>query len=273
MIELPGEPPEVLYKYRAWGIGTAGKPAGNEYVRSFLRGEVYFADLEKLNDPFEMRVRLIWPSSEKELLHVAAEIVKAKHPELPEGSEQWREMVIRCRGVIINEDRETANWPSPQGGVFSLCEKNDDLRMWAHYADSHRGICVGVSTSVLRNYGVRKKRKGPYRKSMYQVRYTEEMPELNLSDLLSSDDRHLLTMGLSKSADWEHEKEWRAIHCPAGPWNSSPNLICEVIFGTCCSQATRSEIRDVLAGATHSIRWFEARRNSTKYAVDIVELP
>jgi DUF2971 family protein len=35
-------------------------------------------------------------------------------------------------------------------GFLSLSERRDDLLMWAHYAEMHRGVCLEFDASMLR---------------------------------------------------------------------------------------------------------------------------
>jgi hypothetical protein len=57
-------------------------------------------------------------------------------------------------------------------GVLSLSEINDDPLMWAHYADAHRGICIGLTEALM-----------PYRGQHFaptRVSYVPEVPKVEL---------------------------------------------------------------------------------------------
>ncbi|MDO4332786.1 MAG: DUF2971 domain-containing protein [Eubacteriales bacterium] len=82
-----------------------------------------------------------------------------------------------------------------QRTVFIACfsERPDSLLMWGHYANNHRGICVGYDLKkLIENY------------DCLPVIYEEELPQ-NINNA------HILKDTLTKYRDWEYEKEWRII--------------------------------------------------------------
>mgnify|MGYP003805798179 CR=1 FL=1 len=93
-------------------------------------------------------------------------------------------------------------------GVFSLSENYSNILMWGHYADSHKGICIGFDSEKLRfrfNY------EGPCVSGPVQVRYPpdNEYPRWSFFDKV--DDAHIETIYFTKAKLWKYEKEWRII--------------------------------------------------------------
>ena len=99
-------------------------------------------------------------------------------------------------------------------GVISLSETSQNLLMWAHYADSHKGMCIGLSpdfaahkndnttgctfTPVSVTYGDRRLAAN---KSISAKRFANDL---------------YMSHTLNKSTCWEYEKEQRIIlptHC------------------------------------------------------------
>jgi hypothetical protein len=95
-------------------------------------------------------------------------------------------------------------------GILSLSENSDNLTMWAHYAEDHKGFVVGFDTNKLissQNQILIKLRK---------VLYTCERPKLNLFELDETrEERNAKWRNnfyFRKSKDWAYENEWRQIN-------------------------------------------------------------
>ena len=87
-----------------------------------------------------------------------------------------------------------------QDAVFVGCfsERNDALLMWSHYADEHRGLCIGYNLhDLIKNY------------NCFPVIYSDEMPQGKELGLNKTDS--LMKYILTKYSDWSYEKEWRII--------------------------------------------------------------
>jgi hypothetical protein len=169
------------------------------------------AQLDDLNDPFELKsVNLCNP------LHAQAFDGIGKH-------EGFKAEMARRYGVLCFSEDKT------------------DVLQWAHYADRHKGICLGFDVS-----GSQEK--------FGRVQYVEErfsFPE--------SPDRAFMWKLLStKSAAWEYEKEWRVfLRLEEGIWSQSAGRVLyfadfgaelalrEVILGA-ANKNTCSEVHDAI---------------------------
>lgn len=98
-----------------------------------------------------------------------------------------------------------SNFPSSSLRVCSFTTKNDNMLMWTHYADEHRGFCIEYDISDIRN-------SFEIRRRLYPIIYTNELfkpqkynfkeEELWAQELVAS---------LFKSQDWCYEDEWRFV--------------------------------------------------------------
>src|SRR5258707_1878815 len=79
-------------------------------------------------------------------------------------------------------------------GVLCFSEEKTDVLQWAHYADRHKGICLGFDVSG----GQGKFGRVKYRTTRFPF---PEKPDVGFSWSLLS----------TKSKDWAYEKEWRGI--------------------------------------------------------------
>ncbi|NWB16894.1 DUF2971 domain-containing protein [Pseudomonas sp. D6002] len=88
-------------------------------------------------------------------------------------------------------------------GVLCLSERYDDLLMWAHYADCHKGFVIEFdSDSPFFN---QRRGENDDLRQIKAVEYRKERPAINLSNTNMSE------LFLTKSEHWEYEKEWRMV--------------------------------------------------------------
>ena len=81
--------------------------------------------------------------------------------------------------------------------IFAACfsETNNSFPMWGYYAAEHKGICIGYSLIELVE-----------KFNCFPVIYQNELI------LNSEEDKNLLLLAMTKSIEWNHEREWRIIN-------------------------------------------------------------
>jgi len=108
--------------------------------------------------------------------------------------------------------------------VSCFCEENNNMLMWSHYGDSHKGFCLEFDTSY-----------DPFTK-MFPVTYSKDIPEIDLNSLINNSENNLDTIKanlLHKYIDWEYEKEWRILHQEkTTSFCYKTNALTGVYFGT-----------------------------------------
>lgn len=88
-------------------------------------------------------------------------------------------------------------------GILSLTTNNKNLLMWAHYANSHKGVCIEFDKS--HKFFNQKKSEKDSLRHLAQVQYQNERPSLYLSEYNEFD------VFLTKSNHWEYEEEYRML--------------------------------------------------------------
>lgn len=123
----------------------------------------------------------------------------------------------------------------------SLSTKCDDVLMWAHYANSHKGIVIGVELDA--DYlGVH----------LQEVKYVDELPEwdiLNYLKYMEGDDSHLemFIRDLSvKSIHWKKESEYRIWRNGPGYFRFKAEQVKEIYFGVNCDLETKAVVLELL---------------------------
>lgn len=89
-------------------------------------------------------------------------------------------------------------------GILSLTEKDNNLLMWAHYANSHKGLVVEFD-ETHRFFNQKKSEKNESM-CLKKVEYSSQRPSLELSQVES------INSFLVKGNAWEYEQEWRMLH-------------------------------------------------------------
>ncbi len=256
--------PPLLYRYRAPSDLDPGKDGSASRFEQFLTtDQVWASNPTQFNDPYDCRQTQDFAASPEEWeKHIDQRIV-GRFAELLRAAGKLplqREVTLMALGEEMKKEAKYKD-PAVQTGmgrrmqesldkarVLCLCETQTNPRLWAHYADGHRGFCLEFDTSME-----------PFH--AYRVRYTRAYPKL---DINATPDQCLRTFLLTKSELWKDEEEWRCMDVQGGPaqWSISTKALKAVIFGTRASADLRATIAQLIAAHKP---WVELR--------EVVEVP
>lgn len=168
----------IIFKYFRW----------NEYAkRLFTDGELFFSSPQATNDPYEYQAEVVFHGPE---------VVK-KIKSLPD--EIQAPLIAKCK---LSKDHTQPIFDFHKEeifryGVCSFSHSYNSQLMWAHYAEQHHGICVGVETDLLKSPDIK----------FLDVNYRIAPPLVNI---FGTEEEHLLQVS-SKYVEWSYEKEIRAV--------------------------------------------------------------
>lgn len=186
-----------------------------EYSIANLISEKLWASLpESFNDPFEYKHKVIGEP----------------------GNTEWDELYAKKDNVTI----------------ICLTEVPDDLLMWAHYADSHYGFCMGFEISKLTT----------------KVNYSNNYPTL---DFTKDKNNQILSWHKilhSKSKHWKYEKEHRMIFVGPESLREYPGILTTIIFGFKTKEVDKIKILKILKD---KVNYFQARLDDNSYKINIYE--
>ena len=152
-------------------------------------------------------------------------------------------------------------------GILSLSELGDNILMWSHYAQQHKGICVefervasnilGSSSSTL---PVRYSIKAPIIDAWhYRIANKEEQNEMELS------------LALAKANDWAYEREWRVIKTDAANrTHSLGSKINSITLGLRVEESTKTNILSVVKRIGFSVK--KANLKPNEFGLNIEEI-
>ncbi len=189
-----------FYKYRPW----------DEYSKAILsRNELWFSAPIDFNDPFDCQFPTI-PITEPKiaLKHLWLQLEKKKlRAELcgDKGSLEFCEVALK-HITKLSEEEILSLWKTDHilaefdvlnnSSVCCLSQTNDNLLMWSHYSEGHRGVCFEFTYTWDTRLG-----------NPESVLYRKDYPVHDYSDYSSIDNESLVADSIfTKSEHWEYEQ-------------------------------------------------------------------
>jgi hypothetical protein len=249
---MDARPPERLWKYREWGEHAR---------RMIIEGELYFATIKQLNDPFEFRWRERMPSTPAEIDLYCRELCAQVFPK--DSVRQRKVRFMRLKRELTGAASISNGRPMPtvarfDHGVCCFSQIEDDILMWSHYAQQHSGVCIGVRTDRIKG------------KVFRAVQYSDVVPLLDAWEYIRGSADAFVKLGLTKATHWNYEKEWRTVD-EAGP-KRYPSCVDRIIIGARATDEIGTEVLDAVETATaagNKIDILFARQSPTHYKLKL----
>lgn len=171
--------------------------------------------------------------------------------------------------------------------LLSVSKTARNTVMWAHYADKHKGVVIGIDFDNIfpetnREIGI----------LMDPVKYSEQRPKINiLTDFNESPEAYEKTV-LIKSTEWKYEREFRTIFLVdhleilrrqglahlkdfkgKKTWflRLNPESIREIIFGLYTEEGLKLAIRKLIERAElQHVKLYQAEESET-YTLNLVD--
>ncbi len=271
--------PKKVYRYQAISART---------IESLCRDTLYFADPAVFNDPLDCKPSVVSDSDRATLRMVLSELIKRRvasetraalafrnaqlqgekakaHANLSGEQAAQRELAnieynatnpefevskeeAECWLLTSEIQREILKQYDRSLCCFSATFKNSLL--WSHYADQHRGVCIGYGLARVPKPKLHKVVYGGSRsvKTSLIARVLLENDN-EAQDLL---DRDVL---LRKAPSWRYEREWRLLG-NRGVQDSSLELA-DVTFGLRCPAALKHALVSTLEPRAATMKFFE----------------
>ncbi len=246
--QSPDRPPSILYTFFAF----------NEWTQNiFQKNQIYFQSPDCFNDPFDTKPVYIYEGTEEQrILRVMSVFDK----------EAAKDLVSKGKDIkhILIEGIQSAERCRKQYGIFCMTETKieQNLLMWSHYSDSHKGFCLGFDTNN-KFFGDRawKIKDGTH--------YRKNRRQLNLIDTSYKDE--IVDSLLTKHEAWKYEEEWRIIDHQHGPGIQTfpAESLVKVILGCKISPENRNKIMNWCRARNPMPRVFWAEENYSKFKLDL----
>jgi Protein of unknown function (DUF2971) len=165
--------------------------------------------------------------------------------------------------------------------ILSLSKICDNILMWSHYADSHRGFVIGFDSSSL----FFSPSSGKAKDGLKAVSYENERYVLPKNGFQSADDPNLREANarvfFTKATCWEYEQEYRILAHPNSAdkiiptdtdydirlFNFPIESIKEVIFGFRISEPDQRRIFDIVYSKYSNAKIGKAFPDKSKFSL------
>ncbi len=230
----------IAYKYR--GLNDGEILCENRDIKTMLNNEIFAPTFDKLNDPFETE-------SDESISHVIPFLKRI--------------FQVNSDDIItkLNNIKDLKH----KVGLYSLSKNVNDVAMWAYYASSQKGYCIGYETDLLIDNHISQAH-------LVDIKYLSNIPLVEINDISNSqknyNDKTIITkLFASKSTKWEHEKEIRIIFESCGGLkNHHPNALKSIHFGLRMEDSFKAEMIELLSN--RDIDFYQMVRIGNTYEIE-----
>lgn len=289
------KPPKRLYKYQPFG-----PHAGLNLVMLVEKRSLFLPRKSALNDPTDCEPYIAIDNRPQAVLADLRKISRLQPPEPYYSGTASKVIDLLAKRSAKEPAPKKDDWlfisllaPTPEQearvvidgfirsqigipGVYSTSGRWDIQQMWSHYADSHRGYCLGIEgLDELEGMLVER------------VNYADRRPQISLDDVLEirrngpQARRNLAMIYCEKSNAWREEFEYRVVSrrhlaskhvtlsLPTGDFYEFPDLrLKDVYFGLRCRAEDARFVHNLIRerrGAAKAPSYYQVRQSVDSY--------
>lgn len=236
--------PTNLFKYRKFDKGS---------IDLLLNKELWFATPASLNDPFEGESSF-------------SEVLEAVWNHYPFPENERKEYIEKIEKQL------------QKTGICSFSKTRKNQLMWSHYADEHKGICIGFNEGLLRPEGsfiypidVTYQAKYPFEEIIERFKYFEKIPGENNKRSIAGD--ILYSVLSTKYSSWKYEKERRLIFQKSQLIKFTERAVNSIAFGLRMAERDKLTLIELMSGNEwRHVKWYQAVKSKTKYALEFKKI-
>jgi len=272
-MEKPKDYPDIVYKYRNWTSDT------NKAV--IKNNELFMTSPKDFNDPFDCRIPINYSllNTPEKIQRFAIEFTE-RHKEWLINNDYNLKSEIEAIKYDYTNDMESMqakhesilfNSQDKHYGVLSMTTDWDNILMWSHYGDFHRGYCVGFWEDQMRRSQLFGK-GGP-------VTY-DKNNNYPVIDPISNENK--MVKGFkethTKAFDWKYENEYRFynLYFPKEAMNNDRKVIipneffADITIGIMTPEDHKNEIIEI--AKKNGIKVYQAKKVPFKFKITREEI-
>jgi hypothetical protein len=215
--------PDGLFKYQRINLNA---------IRGLASQTFWCASPETFNDPYDCAYRIalgMLNDAQKTALNSRVFMKRI-------GNDAAMSTQFQNNQVALIEP---ADFISMAWGVCSfsaaLTDHPDDMLMWGHYANGHRGMCLEFNAL-----------EEPFSKTL-KVTYPPLIPSVDLEKLFVYEEGEERRKAfLEKYEKWVYEKEWRYVQSKVGAVPYHPAQLINIYFGAKTEQEDIDLVRSIV---------------------------
>lgn len=191
---------------------------------NLINGTLWFAKPKTFNDPFDCNNPVNIGATEFGISKFYDTIIQSGRKYLllnldrESFIKQWKlnpvEIEMKVKAEIDKENQKI--------GILSLSETATSISMWAHYSDSHKGVCFEFDLEAGDIFTG---------KEYLKVNYPPDDHYFNPFDENAPPKDSVLGLMITKSEEWVRENEIRVIHKEEGFVEFNKDTLTKIIFG------------------------------------------
>ncbi len=245
----------------------------NFTINNLINNQLGFNRIENFNDPFDTNPKLDIDKNDIISANISDELKKT--------------CLSLPKSQVIDIAFEGIRKPSftDKYGVTCFSKTNDNILMWSHYANSHKGICLGfdLNENNLENFIDKKKNienKLLFSNTKYRllpIKYSSIRPTFKIFS--NNYYEQAFDMLSIKNSIWKYENEYRIflynkndknVYFPLGIYYNS-NYLKEIILGLNFSINNFIKLYNTINN--HNINLKMCFSNKEYYKLDIYPIP
>ncbi len=251
--------PRKLYKYYKFNTRN---------ITALKKQNIFFASPIDFNDPYDCKLNIshVQPTEQeylklyeiylKEVLQNGGTKEQSDIEHMTDGklNDNFRNVVNES---LKNSLKEYIHKFRNERSLACFSSKKDDILMWAHYADGHRGFCLEFDT-----------KREPFNKAL-EVFYKESFPKMKTVRLLLDEKYKPFENTIqTKYTQWEYEKEWRILHKESRMSYTYPkDSLTGVYLGSAMEFPHIEIIALILQGQNDNIQLYKGKRSEDKFSI------
>jgi hypothetical protein len=228
-----------LFKFRSFNKAS---------MELFVNRKLWFARPDSLNDPFECQFDF----------------------------ENWFELGLfpHTSESDIITIKKNASDRFNNLGVCSFSKTRKNLLMWSHYADEHKGFCIGFNetilsktTAVIKAVDVKYQAERPQKSVIKSFKVDEGKPEVIL------DPEAMYSIVGIKYTHWKYERERRLIMAYSNAYSFKPESVVSITLGLRMPKRDKDTLKQLLSSSQWShLRWYDTEKVKGRFALDFVQV-
>jgi hypothetical protein len=251
------EPALQFYKYRSLN-GEYGIKTAEDII---LHNRLFWQSPSAFNDPFDCGPSMVLGGTAGDKRKFTKDAAHSPYPNASRAARRMRAKAMTSESLHRYEAdmiRAFKGWME-SSALTCFSKVPDSLLMWAHYADSHRGVCFVFEESMT-----------PEPLLVHDVVYRDERPLVDLTRI--NEDEQFRGTLLTKGICWSYESEVRMFEYrkPPGYRSFPAQCLTGVVLGSRVSDEHRACIESLIARRKQShLRLFKAQLSDTRFGLSI----
>lgn len=210
--------PKRLYKYQSYNCHS---------IENLIKRQIYFPKPLELNDPFDCNVQFNFSLTTEEEFKSVCNKFDLPYSGNPADIDDLAKRIMEKK---LQEFKKMGVACFSQ----SCTNKPENILLWSHYADGHKGFCLEFDTTFYPFQGLEINIQG--------VHYKKEYPSTRSA--LAIFGNIWIDPLITKSSEWAYEREWRLIVDKGASFcNYEPKALSGVYFGCLMPDTQISIIR------------------------------